>query len=115
EEAHRLATEQVEHVELLRQQGTASDFDVLRAAVDRDNLEPNVVQARNGRRVAELNLKRLINVPADQPLELVTPLEPRIADIDRSALRAALASRPALEALDAVVAARDRAIDVVKA
>lgn len=114
-EAYQLASAQLEQVELFRQQGTASEFDVLRARVERDNLEPNIVEAVNGRRLAELNLKRLINLPADQPLALATPLEPELADVDRAALRAALDRRPALGALEAMVAAREGAVRIAAA
>lgn len=114
EEAHRLAADQLAQVELFQRQGTASEFDVLRARVERDNLEPNIVEARNALRVAELNLKRLINLPAEQSIELVTPLDPVIADVDREALATGLRRRPALAALDAVVSAREGAIKVAK-
>jgi outer membrane protein len=75
-EARDLASAHLGRVELFRQQGTASDFDVLRARVERDNFEPPIIEAQNARRLAELELKRLINVPAGQPIQ-ITPLEPR--------------------------------------
>jgi outer membrane protein len=114
-EAYELATAQLEQVELFRRQGTASEFDVLRARVERDNLEPSIIEATNARRLAELNLKRIINVPAEQPLALVTPLDPRLLDVDGAALRAALDRRPALGALEAVVAAREGAVRIARA
>lgn len=114
EEAYKLASDQLAQVELFHRQGTASEFDVLRARVERDNLEPNIVEAKNALRVAELNLKRLINLPAEQPLELVTPLDPVIADVDRQALEEGMTRRPALAALDALVSAREGAIKVAK-
>jgi outer membrane protein len=114
-EAFDLASAQLAQVELFRQQGTASEFDVLRARVERDNLEPAIVEAVNARRLAELNLKRLINIPADQPIELATDLDARIADVDRGALRAALDGRAALRSLDAVVAAREDAVRIAQA
>lgn len=115
QEAYELATAHLEQVELFRRQGTASEFDVLRARVERDNLEPAIVEARNGRRIAELNLRRLTNIPAAQPLALVTPLDARVADIDREALAAAVQRRPALQAADAVVAAREGAVRIARA
>jgi outer membrane protein TolC len=115
EEAYALANAHLAQVQLFRQQGTVSDFDVLRASVERDNLEPNIIEARNARRLAELNLRRLVNVPAGQPLELLTPLDVRIADVDRAALLDALAMRPALLGLDAMVAAREGAVRIARA
>jgi outer membrane protein len=114
-EAYDLAAAQLAQVELFRQQGTASEYDVLRARVERDNLEPAIIEATNARRLAELNLKRLINIPADQPVSLVTELDPRIADVDRAALYDALERRAALRALDAAVAAREDAVRIARA
>jgi len=114
-EAYGLADAVLRQVELFRQQGTASEFDLLRARVERDNLEPGIVEAQNARRLAELNLKRLINLPAEQPVEPVTPLEPIVADVDREALEAAVARRAALRALDEEVAARQSAVRIAQA
>jgi outer membrane protein TolC len=113
-EAYTLADAQLAQVELFRQQGTASEFDLLRARVERDNLEPNIVEAENARRLAELNLKRLANIPADQRLDLATPLAPTLAAVDREALREALDRRAALQALDAAVAAREGAVRIAR-
>jgi outer membrane protein len=114
-EAYGLATAQLEQVELFRAQGAASEFDVLRARVERDNLEPQIVEAQNARRLAELNLKRLAHIPADQPVALVTPMDPALADVDRAALRASVARRPVLQALAAVTAAREGAVRIARA
>lgn len=110
EEAHQLAGAQLRQVELFRAQGAASEFDLLRARVETDNLEPNIVEARNARRIAELNLKRLLNVPATQPIVLTTTLTPEIGEVDRARLRQALNERAGLRALDAIVEAREGAV-----
>jgi outer membrane protein TolC len=109
EEAHALASAQLRQVELFQAQGVASEFDLLRARVERDNVEPTLVEARNARRLAELNLKRLLNLPASRPVALTTRLAAELAEIDREALRRGATGRPALRALDAVVAAREGA------
>lgn len=114
-EAFQLADATLRQVELFRQQGTASEFDVLRARVERDNLEPGILEAQNVRRLAELNLKRLANLPADQPVSTATPLSPVIEAIDRGALEEALDRRPALRALDEQVAAREGAVRIARA
>jgi outer membrane protein len=114
-EAYELADAQLKQVELFRQQGTVSDFDVLRASVERDNLEPPIIEARNARRLAELDLKRLVNVPASQPIVVTTHLEPLVEDVDREALRSALAARAGLRALDQVIAAREGAVRIAQA
>jgi outer membrane protein len=113
-EAYDLADAQLRQVELFRQQGTASDFDVLRARVERDNLEPPIIEARNARRLAELELKRLINVPPGQPIQVATRLDPVLADVDERVLREALDRRAALQALDQVIAAREGAVRIAR-
>ena len=54
--------------------GTASDLDVMRAEVAAENLRPALVEARNSASLATLDLKRLIDLPLDQPVRLTTPL-----------------------------------------
>lgn len=114
EDAYRLADDHLEQVKSFRERGTASDFDVLSARVERDNLEPALVEARNGRHLAELDLKRLVHIPADQPLVLTTPLSAEVGPVDAEALQAALASRPALEALEEMVDMRDNAASIAR-
>lgn len=55
--------------------GRASELEVMRAEVSRDNLRPQVVQARNAAALAMLNLKRLVDLPLDAPVVLTTVLE----------------------------------------
>jgi outer membrane protein len=59
--------------------GRVSEFELLRARVARDSLQPAVVRARNNREVAYLRLKQLLDLPLDQPLTLT-------ADLDGTAL-----------------------------
>jgi outer membrane protein len=114
-EAFALADATLRQVELFRRAGTASEFDLLRATVERDNLEPGIVEAQNARRLAELNLKRLTHIPAEQPVAPATPLAPVIADLDREALRAALLLRPALQSLAQQIEARRGAVRIARA
>jgi outer membrane protein TolC len=55
--------------------GASSELDVLRAEVALANLQPQLIQARSASELAALDLKRLLNVPAAQPLELTTALD----------------------------------------
>jgi hypothetical protein len=95
-----LADAQLRQVELFRQQGTASEFDVLRARVERDNLEPPIVEAQNARRLAELNLKRLINVPAVRQVIQITPGWSRGRGRGPGGAAGSAGARAALQALD---------------
>ncbi len=68
------ADKQYAQVRLREAAGNASRLEVLRAAVDRDNLEPQRIQALNARDLAALELKRLIDVPLTTPVRLVDTL-----------------------------------------
>ena len=70
-----LADERVAQVERLQGGGRLARYDLLRARVERTNLEPTVIQARSERELAELEVKRLLNLPVDQPLALTTRLD----------------------------------------
>ncbi len=76
EQSVALAQQHLKEVKLRFDAGRASELDTLRAAVDLANLLPGLVQARNGRDVALLNLKRLLRLPAEEPLALTTELGP---------------------------------------
>jgi outer membrane protein TolC len=69
-----LAEDRVRQVEQLERAGRASRYDVLRARVERSNLEPDAIRAAGDRDLALLELKRLANLPAGQPLKLVSPV-----------------------------------------
>ena len=58
-----------------RAAGRLSEFELLRARVSRDSLQPSVVRARNSREVAYLRLKQLLDLPLDQPLTLTANLD----------------------------------------
>src|SRR5258706_1477912 len=67
--------------ELLRQTRVArrvanvSEFDLPRATVRRDNQKPGVMSRRGDRDVAYLRLRKLLNLPLDEPLQLTTPID----------------------------------------
>jgi outer membrane protein TolC len=71
------ASARLTQVEQFQSAGRAARYDVLRARVERANIEPTVIQARSDVDLAMLDLKRLINVPLDRPLRLTTTIEPR--------------------------------------
>src|SRR5439155_22861591 len=66
-----LASNRVTQIEQLQSAGQAARYDVLRARVERANLEPGSIQARNDYELAVLDLKRILNVRIDQPPALV--------------------------------------------
>ena len=98
--------------------GTASDLDVLRADVSLENLRPQLVQARNAASLATLDLKRLVDLPLQQPVRLSTALEPppaaemSRADADPQLL---LARRAAVRAAERQVVIREQQVRLARA
>lgn len=70
-----IAAERLTQVEQLASGGRSSRFDVLHAKVLKSNIEPLVLQARNDRDNALLDLKRLLDVPMERPIALTTVLD----------------------------------------
>lgn len=62
-------------VELNKNVGNVSEFELLRAQVTRDNQRPQVIQRRSDREVAYLRLKQLLNIPLEQSVSLSTSIE----------------------------------------
>jgi outer membrane protein TolC len=83
-----LASRRLAQVEQFERAGQAARYDVLRARVERANLEPLAIQAHSDRELAVLQLKRVLNMPVEQPVELVSRVDPATA---AAALLAALA------------------------
>ena len=79
--AYALAGERLAQVQQFERAGRASRYDVLRAQVERANLQPAVIEARSQVELALVELRRLINAPATQPIRLTTRLD--TADVQR--------------------------------
>ncbi len=115
--AYALAGDRLAQVQQFERAGRASRYDVLRAGVERANLQPAVIQARSDVVLALVELQRLINAPPAQAIKLTTRLDTAtvlrwVADlradnrpIDRAAVRSA----------QLVSSARHNAISVARA
>lgn len=68
------AEETLRQVTLARQVGNQPEFELLRAQVTRDNQRPQLIQRRADRDLAYTRLRLLLNLSADAPLTLTTPL-----------------------------------------
>ena len=75
-----LASERIALVERLLAAGRASRYDALRARVERTNLEPALLQSRAAKELADIELRRLLNLPDPGPISLTS-------EIDTAALR----------------------------
>ena len=112
-----IADERLAQVEQLERSGRASRYDVLRARVERANLEPIALQAESDRALAELELKRLLQIPVAQPVVLSTALDG--AAVQALAIAAAAdrtsGVRPNVRAAELTASAREAAIRVARA
>lgn len=110
------ARKQLRQVRLFHQAGTRAEYDLLRAQVDAANQEPAVVAAANDYEVALLELKRLINAPPEQPVELSTPLiaeDGTIPVVVEEEVDAA--QRPAVAAAEATVQVQQQLLRAAEA
>ena len=57
-----LADDRLKQVQRLESGGRAARYDVLRARVERTNLEPGLIQARSDRELTMLEVKRILNL-----------------------------------------------------
>src|SRR5678815_2476350 len=62
-------------VQLNKNVGYVSVFELFRAQVTRDNQRPQVIQRRSDCEVAYLRLKQLLNIPLEQPVSLTTSID----------------------------------------
>lgn len=61
----------LENVKRLNEQGVASDYDLLRAEVQVENLRPQVIQAENNYEISKENLKVLIGLKSEQEINIL--------------------------------------------
>lgn len=122
EQIARAALEQAEaflaEERLRRQAGQSSDLDVMRAEVAAENLRPGLVQAQKAAELAELNLKRLLDLPLKQPLVLTTELVPPdpsvVASPPVASAERLLSRRAAVEAARRQVSMREEQVRIAK-
>jgi outer membrane protein TolC len=113
-----LATSRVAQTEQLEGAGRAARFDVLRARVERANIEPLSLQAASDRDIALLEVRRLLGIPVDEPLLLTTALDSKTVSslAERATADAAPdALRAAVRAAELTAKARRAGIRVARA
>ncbi|HEX7048744.1 MAG TPA: TolC family protein [Longimicrobiales bacterium] len=117
EEALEQAERFLSQERLRLEAGRASELEVMRAEVSRDNLRPQLVEARNAADLAMLNLKRLLDIPLTRTVELTTPLEPPPAatrTVSAPSAVEVVEERPAVEAAERQVAIREQQVRIAK-
>ena len=113
----QLASSRLTQVVQFHTAGRAAQYDVLRSRVERANIEPLAIQARNDRDLAHLELKRLLNLPLDQSLALTTTVDPGAAQAFVASYldTTAVPDRPALRAAELVANSRRLAVTAARA
>lgn len=114
-----LADARLAQVQQLERAGRASRYDLLKARVDRANLEPTLLQARNNAALAEIELKQLLNYPSEAVLVLTNALDTAALRSSVAAIVASVqgtsANRSSVRAAEATVDARREGIRVARA
>ena len=95
--------------------GTASEFDVIRARVAVANERPGLIQSRNGYELAVEDLRRLLHLE-DGPFECDGELAIDTLDADLASLqKAALGERSSLRAMRVLLSLREEAVRAARA
>jgi outer membrane protein TolC len=117
EENLALASARVTQVQQLQAAGRVARYDVLRARVERANLEPLVIQARSDQELALLELKRVLNIPAEQPLALTSTLDANAATTLLASYddTTAAPQRASIRAAELEVRARQQGVRIARA
>jgi outer membrane protein len=117
EENVTLASARVTQVEQLQTAGRVARYDLLRARVERANLEPLLIQARSDQELALLELKRLLNIRAEQPLVLTSTLDPAATNALLASLNDTTGApqRASVRAAELEVRAREQGVRIARA
>ena len=112
-----LASARVAQVQQLQSAGRVARYDLLRARVERANLEPLAIQARSDQELALLELKRVLNIPAEQPMVLTSALDASAATAMLASLEDTTAApqRASIRAAELEVRAREQGVRIARA
>ena len=117
EENLSLAEARVTQVQQLLSAGRVARYDLLRARVERANIEPLVIQARSAQELALLDLKRVLNIPPEQPLVLTSTLDAATATTVLASLDDSTGTpeRAAVRSAELQVQARRQGVRIARA
>jgi outer membrane protein TolC len=112
-----LAAARLTQVQQFQAAGRAAQYDVLRAKVEHANLQPTLIQSRNDRDLAYLELKQLLNIPLDRPVVLTSVINPLAAQAMVATLLDSTVQpdRPALRAAELTAQSRHLAVVAARA
>lgn len=112
-----LAASRVVQVEQFQRAGQSARYDVLRARVERANIEPLAIQSQSDRELAVLELKRVLNLPVERPVALVSRIDAAAAAALLVSMddTSSVAERAAVRSAELGLAARQLGIRVARA
>lgn len=116
-EGLRLAKANYDNLSQLYKQGSASEFDLLRAEVQVANTEPTVSKAENSYELAKNALRNLLSISLDRDIDLVGSLEMEelSANVIEEESREALRRNSALLGLESYERILDKNVQIEKA
>jgi outer membrane protein len=98
--SHEAASQNLEVVEKQYSQGLVSEFEVLRARVEKSNLEPLILQAESDQKLADKRLQSFLGINLDEEIQLIEePVNPAIAGLPplSTMVQQALERRPEMQ------------------
>jgi len=96
--------------------GVATNFDLLRAKVQLANINSQLIRVRNGLKLTKDNLKNVIGIDLDAPINVEDELTYRPMDVDMDQLiESAIANRPELKQLQLQELIGEKYISLAKA
>ena len=114
-----LADDRLAQVQQLEKAGRASRYDLLKARVDRANLEPALLQARSNQQLALIELKQLLNYRGAEVLVLTQELDTAALRSSVTAIVSAVDNGPitrsSVRAAEATVDVRHEGINIARA
>lgn len=111
------AEDNFENIKKLRSGGTLSDYDVLRAEVQVENLKPNVLQMDNNYKLSLEALKVAIGLNASDEIDVVGEIdfkEPYTIPTEQNVINEMLSNNPQLALLEKQVSLNDRSVSMEK-
>lgn len=98
--SHEAASQNLDVVEKQFSQGLVSEFEVLRARVEKSNLEPQILRAGSDQKLADKRLQSFLGINLDEEIQLIEePVNPAIASLPplSTMVQQALENRPEMQ------------------
>ena len=98
--SHEAASKNLEVVDKQFSQGLVSEFEVLRARVEKSNLEPQILRVESDQKLADKRLQSFLGINLDEEIQLIEePVNPTIADLPplSTMVQQALEKRPEMQ------------------